>query len=145
MFIYIYIYIYQTCIILQVYNNVIDRKTFEHAERGQPLQDQNSKLSFVHLISSHSNVTILIDFKLGFSLITCQLARCCCEDSFFYDLACLDKLTHLWQLIEYGGLHENIEEIRQGKAILSQCFSVYGGIREVFLKNNNFLFKIKKI
>jgi hypothetical protein len=30
--------------------------------------------------------------------------------------------AYSWQLIEHGGLHENIEEIRQGKVVLSQLF-----------------------
>jgi len=35
------------------------------------------------------------------------------------------KLSYFWQLIEYDGFHENIEEIRQGKVVLPQLFSVY--------------------
>jgi hypothetical protein len=35
------------------------------------------------------------------------------------------KLSYFWQLVEYGGLHENIEEIRQGKVVLPQLFSIY--------------------
>jgi hypothetical protein len=37
----------------------------------------------------------------------------------------IHKLTYFWQLVEYGGLHENIEEIRQGKVVLPQLFSIY--------------------